>query len=79
MCLRAAARACSPPAAEVRAWRCAQEAPPKARDKEAFKENHAQLKEGAQVPSCDSSADIQDIDRRLNALQDFLKAAKVPR
>ncbi len=27
----------------------------------------------------DASADIEDIDRRLNALQEFLQAAKTPR
>jgi len=33
----------------------------------------------AAEPSYDASQDIADIDRRLSALQDFLKAAKAPR
>ena len=56
---------------------------------DAFKENSghaassAVRKEGAEPfaaePSYDASQDIADIDRRLSALQDFLKAAKAPR
>ena len=31
------------------------------------------------IPSYDAAQDIADIDRRLSALQDFLRAAKAPR
>ena len=37
------------------------------------------LEPGAAPPQYDATDDIQDIDRRLNALQQFLEAAKVPR
>ena len=43
------------------------------------REDEHQEVSGAASSPYDAAQDIADIDRRLSALQDFLKAAKAPR